>query len=159
MGGIIVIDFIDMHSAVHKKELFENMREEMKKDRAKHTILPPSKFGLIQITRQRVRPEMNITTVEKCPACDGTGEIKASILVIDDIKNNARYILKEQNEKSVTIKVHPYIEAYLTKGIFFNSMRHKWQREFKKKIQVEPMISYHIMEFHLFNQSGEEIKI
>lgn len=159
MGGIIVVDFIDMHTAAHKKELFENMRDEMKKDRAKHTILPPSKFGLIQITRQRVRPEMNITTVEKCPACDGTGEIKASILLIDDIKNNARYILTEQNEKAITIKVHPYLEAYLNKGFFFSSMRRKWQREFKKQIKVEAMTSYHIMEFHFFNHSGEEIKI
>lgn len=159
MGGIIVIDFIDMHSAAHKKELYEAVRAEMKLDRAKHTILPPSKFGLIQITRQRVRPETKIITVEKCPACDGTGEIKASILIIDDIKNNARYILTEQNEQSVTIKVHPYIEAYLTKGLFFSSLRHKWQREFKKKIIVEAVTAYHLMEFHFFNKSGEEIKI
>ncbi len=159
MGGIIVIDFIDMHSAAHKKELFDAMRTEMKRDRAKHTILPPSKFGLIQITRQRVRPEMNITTVEKCPACDGTGEIKASILLIDDIKNNTRYILTEQNEKSVTIKLHPFIAAYLSKGIFFSSLRHKWQREMKRKIIVEAVASYHIMEYHFFGANGEEIKL
>jgi len=159
MGGIIVIDFIDLHSASNKKELFDCIKEEMKRDRAKHTILPPSKFGLIQITRQRVRPEMKIITVEKCPACDGTGEIKASILLIDDIKNNARYILTEQNEKAVTIKTHPFIAAYLTKGIFLNSLRHKWQREMKKNIQVEAISSYHIMEFHFFNKAGEEIKL
>ncbi|MBL0341447.1 MAG: Rne/Rng family ribonuclease [Bacteroidetes bacterium] len=159
MGGIIVIDFIDMHSAIHKKELFECVRTEMKKDRAKHTILPPSKFGLIQITRQRVRPETKIITVEKCPACDGTGEIKASILLVDDIKNNMRYILTEQNEKTVSVKVHPYLEAYLTKGWFFSSIRHKWQKEFKKKIKIEGVTAYHLMEFHFFNNSGEEIKL
>ena len=159
MGGIIVVDFIDMHSAAHKKELFDSMRTEMKRDRAKHTILPPSKFGLIQITRQRVRPEMKITTVEKCPACDGTGEIKASILLIDDIKNNSRYILTEQNEKSLTIRMHPYIAAYLTKGLFFSSIRHKWQREFKKKIHIEAVAAYHIMEYHFFGANGEEIKL
>jgi ribonuclease G len=157
MGGIIVIDFIDLHTAANKKELFDVLRAEMKRDRAKHTILPPSKFGLVQITRQRVRPETKITTAEKCPACDGTGEIKASILLIDDIKNNARYILTEQNEKSVLIKVHPYIAAYLTKGIF--SMRWKWSREFRKKVKIEAVSSYHLMEFHFYNQSGEEIKI
>ncbi len=157
MGGIIVIDFIDLHTAANKKELFDVLRAEMKRDRAKHTILPPSKFGLVQITRQRVRPETKITTAEKCPACDGTGEIKASILLIDDIKNNARYILTEQNEKSVLIKVHPYIAAYLTKGIF--SIRWKWSREFRKKVKIEAVSSYHLMEFHFYNQSGEEIKI
>lgn len=161
MGGIIVVDFIDMHTAAHKKELFDDIRAEMKRDRAKHTILPPSKFGLIQITRQRVRPEMKIITVEKCPACDGTGEIKASILLLDDIKNNTRYILTEQNEKMVTIRVHPYVAAYLTKGSFFNlnCIRRQWQKEFKKKIMVEGVTSYHIMEYHFFNAAGDEIKI
>ena len=74
MGGIVVIDFIDMHKATNRKMLFDYLRELMLLDRAKHTILPPSKFGLVQITRQRVRPEMNIITNEKCPSCDGTGE-------------------------------------------------------------------------------------
>lgn len=157
MGGIIVIDFIDMHSQQHRKELFDGIRAEMKRDRAKHTILPPSKFGLIQITRQRVRPETNITTVEKCPTCNGTGEIKASILITDDIKNNLRYILLEQNEPSVTVKVHPFLAAYLNKGFFFNSIRHQWQREFKKKVKVEAMGSYQIMEYHYFGRNGEEI--
>jgi ribonuclease G len=157
MGGIIVIDFIDMHSQQHRKELFDCIRAEMKRDRAKHTILPPSKFGLIQITRQRVRPETKITTAEKCPSCNGTGEIKASILITDDIKNNLRYILHEQNEPTVTVKVHPFLSAYLNKGLFFSSIRHQWQRELKRKIQVEPVGSYQMMEFHFFNSSGEEI--
>ncbi|MFM7177801.1 MAG: Rne/Rng family ribonuclease [Bacteroidota bacterium] len=157
MGGIIVIDFIDMHSQQHRKELFECVRNEMKRDRAKHTILPPSKFGLIQITRQRVRPETKIVTAEKCPSCNGTGEIKASILISDDIKSNVRYILIEQNEPTVTIRVHPFLAAYLTQGLFFSSLRHKWQREFKKKIQVEAVSSYQMMEYHYFGRNGEEI--
>ncbi|MFM7078441.1 MAG: ribonuclease E/G, partial [Bacteroidota bacterium] len=157
MGGIIVIDFIDMHSQQHRKELFDCIKAEMKRDRAKHTILPPSKFGLIQITRQRVRPETKIITAEKCPSCNGTGEIKASILITDDIKNNLRYILHEQNEPSVTVKVHPFLAAYLNKGLFFSSIRHKWQREMKRKIHIEPASSYQMMEYHFFNTSGEEI--
>ncbi len=157
MGGIIVVDFIDLLNPAHKKELYQAIKAEMKRDRAKHTILPPTKFGLVQITRQRVRPETKITTAEKCPACDGTGEVKATILLIDDIKNNLNYIFNEQNEKRITIKVHPYVEAYLNKGFF--SIRWKWYREFRKKIKVEPVVSYHLMEYHFFNSGGEEINI
>src|SRR5258705_10253893 len=115
-GGIIVVDFIDMTNPANKKTLYDSIKSEMSRDRARHTILPPSKFGLIQITRQRVRPETNVTTVEKCPACDGTGEIKASVLFVDEIENNLRYFVSEQNEKLLTLTVHPYLESFLNKG-------------------------------------------
>ncbi|MDP1747160.1 MAG: Rne/Rng family ribonuclease [Bacteroidota bacterium] len=158
MGGIIVVDFIDLHSAENRKLLFEKMRDEMAKDRAKHNILPPSKFGLIQITRQRVRPEMNIVTVEKCPTCGGSGEIQASVLIMDQIENNLRYILKEQNESEVTICVHPYLEAYITKG-FFTSLRRKWSSKFGKKIKVRAVSSYTFLEYHFLNKNEDEIKV
>ena len=158
MGGIIVVDFIDLHSAENRKLLFEKMRDEMSKDRAKHNILPPSKFGLVQITRQRVRPEMNIVTVEKCPTCGGSGEIQASVLIMDQIENNLRYILKEQNESEVTICVHPYLEAYITKG-FFTSLRRKWSRKFGKKIKVRAVSSYTFLEYHFLNKNEDEIKV
>jgi ribonuclease G len=157
MGGIIVVDFIDLRNQGNRKELYNMMKSEMDKDRAKHSILPPSKFGLVQITRQRVRPETNIVTVEKCPTCDGTGEIQASILLIDEIENNIRYILQEQNEKSVTVGVHPFIEAYLKKGII--SMQHKWFMKFKSWITIKPHKSYHFLEYHFFNAQDEMIKI
>jgi ribonuclease G len=158
MGGIIVIDFIDMYNTAHRKELFDMLRAEMKNDTARHTILPPSKFGLVQITRERVRPVTNIITVEKCPACDGTGEIKASSLLADEIENNIRYLCQEQNESSLTLQVHPYLSAYFTKG-FLTSPQWKWFRKYKKWIKVEPISSYHFMEFHFLNKQGEEIKI
>lgn len=158
MGGIIIIDFIDLHTTQNRKELFECLKTEMKKDRAKHTILPPSKFGLVQMTRERVRPEMQIETLEKCPSCDGTGEIKASMLLLDDIENNIRYFVEEQNEKKLLLKVHPYLEAYLTRGIF-SSVSWKWYRKYKRKIKIEAVTAYHIMEYHFFNAKGEEIKI
>lgn len=130
----------------------------MAKDRAKHNILPPSKFGLIQITRQRVRPEMNIVTVEKCPTCGGTGEIQASVLIMDQIENNLRYILKDQNEPQVTLCVHPYLEAYITKGIF-TSLRRKWSSKFGKKIKVRAVSSYTFLEYHFLNKNEDEIKV
>ena len=158
MGGIIVVDFIDLHSSENRKLLFEKMRDEMSKDRAKHNILPPSKFGLIQITRQRVRPEMNIVTVEKCPTCDGSGEIQASVLIIDQIENNLRYILKEQNEVGVTLCVHPYLEAYITKGLF-SSLRRKWKNKFGRKIKVRAVSSYNFLEYRFLNKNEDEIKV
>ncbi len=157
MGGIIVVDFIDMHNQENRKKLFDRLRDEMKKDRAKHNILPPSKFGLVQITRQRVRPEMNIQTTEKCPTCAGTGEIQASILLMDQIENNLRYIVKEQNQKNVTLCVHPYLEAYLTKGLF--SVRKKWSWKIGGKIKVRPVSSYQFLEYHFLDKNEDEIKV
>ncbi|MCD4731319.1 MAG: Rne/Rng family ribonuclease [Bacteroidales bacterium] len=157
MGGIIVIDFIDMKLSANRRKLFQKLKEEMSKDRAKHTILPPSKFGLVQITRQRVRPEMNVDTVEKCPVCDGSGEIKPSILFIDELENNLRYLIHDQNEKNLTLTLHPYLYAYLTKGII--SQRFKWYQKYKRWIKLKPMSSYHFLEYHFFNKNDDEIKM
>jgi ribonuclease G len=158
MGGIIVVDFIDMLESRHRRDLFQKLREEMAKDRAKHTILPPSKFGLVQITRQRVRPEMTIETLEKCPACNGTGKIGPSIIITDEIENNLQYLMREQNEKQVTLIVHPFLHAYLTRGLL-TSIRSKWQRKLGKKIILNKDSSYHFLEYHIYDRNGEELKI
>ncbi len=157
MGGIVVIDFIDMHKPNNRKDLFDYLRSEMSYDRAKHTILPPSKFGLVQITRQRVRPEMNIVTTEICPACNGTGTLRPTILLIDDIETNFNYILDEQNEKNITLCVHPYIEAYIKKGII--SRQVKWFMKYNQWIKVKSNPAYQITEFHFFSSKDEEIKL
>jgi ribonuclease G len=157
MGGIVVIDFIDMHRPNNRKDLFDYLRAEMAHDRAKHTILPPSKFGLVQITRQRVRPEMNIVTTEVCPACNGTGVLRPTILLIDDIETNFNYILVEQNEKNITLCVHPYIEAYIKQGLI--SRQWKWYFKYKQWIKVKSNPAYQITEFHFFSGKDEEIKL
>ena len=157
MGGIVVVDFIDMHKPTNRKELFDYLKAQMADDRAKHTILPPSKFGLIQITRQRVRPEMNIVTSEVCPACNGTGTIRPTVLLLDDIENNFNFILDEQNEKNITLCVHPYIEAYIKKGIFNRQM--KWYFKYNQWIKVKSNAAYQITEFHFFSAKDEEIKL
>jgi ribonuclease G len=157
MGGIIVIDFIDMKQSDHKQQINERMKQLMEKDRAKHSILPLSKFGLMQITRQRVRPEMNINTTEKCPTCQGTGEISPSILFIDKIENHLASIFEKQKHKKIILKVHSYVSAYINKGLF--SIRLKWRLKFKCRFKVIPVSSYDFLEYHLFDKNEEEIII
>lgn len=157
MGGIIVVDFIDMTEAKHRRELYQKLREEMAKDRARHVILPPSKFGLVQITRQRVRPAMEVQILEKCPVCNGTGEIKPTVLVIDEIENNLRYLIEDQNEKQLTITVHPFVYAHLTKG--FYSLLMKWRLQFRTWIKVSPNPSHHFLEYHFLNKNNDDLKM
>lgn len=163
MGGIIVVDFIDLHKAGNRKELHRVLKEEMKDDRAKHNVLAPSKFGLVQITRQRVRPEMDIKTREKCPTCGGTGEIEASVLFDTEIENSVSFVMKEQNEKDITLKVHPYMEAFLTKRESWwpwsTTMIKEWGKKFGGTIQVESSTNFHFLEYHIFNSRGEEIRL
>jgi len=157
MGGIIAIDFIDLHIPSNRRTLFEKMRDEMESDHAKHTILPPSKFGVIQITRQRVRPETNVKILEQCPFCEGSGEIRASISLIDDIENRIQYLLKEQNERKIKLLVHPYLHAYLTKGWYSRHMQ--WYFKYNQWIKLGYSNNYHFLEYHFFNKTGEEIKL
>lgn len=159
MGGIIVVDFIDMRNPDYRKELYEKFKEFMKPDRAKHNILPPSKFGLIQLTRQRVRPEMNVDVQEVCPSCNGTGKIQPSVLFVDQIESALKFIVKEQNLKKITLCVHPYIEAYITKGWWFNSLKAKWQKSTGAKIEVRPMASFNFMQYKFYNEADDEIII
>jgi len=157
MGGIIVIDFIDMIEGKNRRTLYQKLKDEMAKDRAKHTILPPSKFGLVQITRQRVRPEMSVEILEQCPVCEGTGKIKPSIILTDEIENNIQYLLKEQNEDYIKIVMHPYLYAFLTKGMI--SMRHRWYFKFRKWIHLQPNNNYHFLEYRFYNRNNEELKM
>ena len=157
MGGIIIVDFIDMREAKHRKELYDKLCEAMSHDRAKHNILPATKFGLIQITRQRVRPETEIQVQEKCPVCDGEGKIRPAILFIDEIENNLKYLLLDQNENHITVQVHPFIHAYLTKGLF--SIRRKWMRKYGKSFKVQPMNDFHALQYNFQNASGEDIAL
>ena len=155
MGGIIVIDFIDMHVANNRQKVNEHMKEVMAKDRTKHNILPLSKFCLMQITRQRVRPEENIETAESCPTCNGSGKIVPSILFADELNGKVKYALKELNKKKLTLKVHPYVAAYLTKGM--NSPRNKWFLQHMKWVDVEGISAYSYLEYHFYDENLEEI--
>ena len=156
MGGIIVVDFIDMSSAENRKKLFNHLRDEMKDDRAKHKILPPSKFGLIQITRQRVRPEMNIKTKEANPNGTNGSEVEAPIVLIDKINHQLDQIIKK-GHKRVTLNTHPFIAAFITKG--FPSIRLKWYFKHKKWVKIMPRDAYTYLEYRFKNDNGKTIKL
>ena len=156
MGGIIVVDFIDMTNAENRQKLFNHLRDEMKDDRAKHKILPPSKFGLIQITRQRVRPEMNIKTREENPDVIVNGsEVEAPIGLVQKVTHDLELLLKKDYKK-LTLNTHPFIAAFLTKG--FPSIRSKWFFEHKKWVKVLPRDAYTYLEYHFFDKDGNQIK-
>jgi len=155
MGGIIVIDFIDMHVPANRQKVYEHMKDVMAVDRTKHNILPLSKFCLMQITRQRVRPEENIETAESCPTCKGSGKIVPTVLFADELDGKVKYILKDLNKKKLLLKVHPYVAAYLTKG--FKSLKNKWLFTYFKSVKVEAINSYTFLEYHFFDENLEEI--
>ena len=155
MGGIIVVDFIDMNKAENRKKLYNFLRDEMKDDRAEHKILPPSKFGLIQITRQRVRPEMNIKTREVNPNGDNGEEVEAPIVLVQKITHDLEQLFKKDYKK-VTLNTHPFIAAFLTKG--FPSIRSKWFFEHKKWVKIQPRDAYTYLEYHFFDKNGNQIK-
>lgn len=160
IGGIIVVDFIDMYKAENRKILYKKMKEAMKSDRAKHNVLPPSKIGLIQITRERVRPQIYMETTEVCPACAGTGKVEATILLTDQIEIKLNNRLKQLPSGPVTLIVHPYVEAYIKqgKGLFRDkSLLAQWQKAIGRKINLEARTTYHMLEYHLFDVHGEEI--
>lgn len=152
MGGIIVVDFIDMKDSEHRRNLFEHLKEEMKRDKARHKILPPSKFGLIQITRQRVRPEKIIDTKEENPNRDG--EILAPIVIIERMGEVLQSIMKKEKGR-LYLHTHPFVEAYLTKGIM--SIQTKWYLKYKKWITIVPRDSFKYLEYRIYNNKKEEL--
>jgi len=157
MGGIVCIDFIDMHDRENNKILFEKLKSHMLRDRAKHNILPPSKFGVVEITRQRVRPETDINTSETCPTCNGTGEVQASILLAEEIESNLNFLLLDRKESHVTLLVHPYLDAYFKKGLI--SRQVKWFFKFKKWIPVRSVTAHHLLEYSFVNKKNEGIAL
>jgi ribonuclease G len=157
MGGLIIVDFIDVRKPQNKRLVYEAMREAMANDRARHKILPLSTFGLLQITRQRVRPEMTIDTVEVCPQCKGTGEVNSSSVIVDEIENNLKYLVMENNIHGITLATHPYIAAYIKQGIL--SLRFQWWKKYKEWVNIVTDEDFHYGEYHFLNKNEEEIKI
>ena len=155
MGGIIVVDFIDMHLAEDRQMLYERMCKNMQKDRARHNILPLSKFGLMQITRQRVRPAMDVNVEEDCPTCNGTGKIRSSILFTDQLERKIDRLINKIGITKFYLHVHPYVAAYINKG--FLSLKRKWQIKYGFGIHVIPSQKLAFLQYEFYDSEGNFI--
>ena len=155
MGGIVIVDFIDMENQEHKNGLFKYMTELMQDDRAKHNVLPLTKFGLMQITRQRIRPVTEINTTEVCPVCHGTGKIAPSLVIDEDIERKISYYATENDVKSFILKTGPILGAYISRG--FNSFLRKWRRKYKCKIKHEEVQDFSVLQYEFYNENGDKL--
>lgn len=157
MGGIIVVDFIDMAMPENRQKLYERMVENMREDRAKHSILPLSKFGLMQITRQRVRPVMDVNVEETCPTCGGTGKIMPSILFTDSLETKIDFLVNKLGIKRFRLYVHPFVAAYINQGIF--SIKRRWQMKYGFGVKVLPNQKLAYLQYTFHNMKGEEFTL
>ncbi len=157
IGGLIVIDFIDMKNQEHKRQLAKAMEDFMRKDRSQHTILPLSKFGLMQITRERARPEVVVDTAEVCPTCNGTGKVNATILLTDDIERDLEFIMQSRSKVPLYLRAHPYLEAYLKKG--FPSRQMRWFMKYNKWIRIVAHADYQLTEYRFYEGNDDEIRL
>lgn len=157
MGGIIVIDFIDMKMGEHRSNILTKMQGALANDRAKHNILPLSKFGLMQITRQRVRPEMEISTTETCPTCFGKGDIRPSILFTDTLRSKISYLVNDLKVKKFTLHIHPYVAAFINQG--FLSLNRRWKWRYGRGFKIVPNQELAYLEYHFYDENGVEIDL
>lgn len=153
MGGIIVVDFIDMNLAEDRQLLYERMCKNMQKDRAKHNILPLSKFGLMQITRQRVRPAMDVNVEEVCPTCNGSGKIKSSILFTDQLERKIDRLVNKIGVKKFSLHVHPYVAAFINQGVV--SLKRKWQVKYGFGVHIIPSQKLAFLQYEFYDSNGE----
>ncbi|MBQ1185451.1 MAG: Rne/Rng family ribonuclease [Muribaculaceae bacterium] len=157
MGGIIVIDFIDMSKQEHRQTLYDHMRQIMANDRARHNILPLTKFGLMQITRQRVRPALDITTSETCPSCYGKGEIQPSLLFTDKLSEKIDYLVNHLKINDFKMYIHPYVDAYIKKGLF--SLYGKWRHQYGRRFKIIADQSLAYLQYKVIDAEGKEIDL
>jgi len=155
MGGIIIVDFIDMDSQEHRNELHKYMMNLMASDRAKHNVLPLTKFGLMQITRQRIRPVTEINTQEQCPLCHGTGKVASSVVIDEQIERKLAYYVTEKGCREFTLKVSPILSAYLSRGLWNNSYLSKWKKKYKCKIKLIEDTGLSVLQYEFYDSEGE----
>lgn len=157
MGGIIVVDFIDMNRAEDRQKLYERMCENMKQDRARHNILPLSKFGLMQITRQRVRPATEVNVDESCPTCHGKGTVRSSILFTDMLADKIEMLVNVHDIKRFTLHVHPYVYAYINQGLW--SLKRQWRLKYGLGVNIIPNQKLAFLQYEFYDEQKQEIDL
>ena len=157
MGGIVIIDFIDMETNEHKNALHKYMQELMEADRAKHNVLPLTKFGLMQITRQRIRPVTEINTSEQCPVCHGTGKIHSSVVIDEEIERKIAFYVIEKGVRTITLKTSPILGAYLKRGLF-NSYITRWRKRYKVKLDLQEVTDFTVLQNEMYNEKGDKLE-
>lgn len=155
MGGIIVIDFIDMSKGEHRRKIYERMQELMQNDKVTHKVLPITDFGLMQITRQRQRPEQRMDTMESCLCCGGTGKVESTLMLEDEITNKIIDLCLRHKGAKYDIRVHPFVEAYFNRGIL--SKARKLNLQYGGRFRFVADSSYPLMSYHVFDREGNEI--
>lgn len=156
MGGIIIVDFIDMENVEHRNALFKYMQAQMEGDRAKHNVLPLTKFGLMQITRQRIRPATEINTSEQCPLCHGTGKIASTVIIDEQIERKLSYFVIDKGVRSLMLRTSPILGAYLSRG--WNSFVAKWRRKYRCKLKLVESSANSILQYEFLNLEGEALE-
>lgn len=155
IGGLIIVDFIDMKSGENQRTLLEHMKNAMKRDKTKHVCLPLSRFGLMEITRERVRPVLDLASHESCPVCRGTGQVKPTILVIDDIEHSMNFIFSELKLKYISLYVHPFIAAFIKRGIYSKQLQ--WWIKYKAIISIRLSNSMHLIDYKFLDRQGRDV--
>lgn len=157
IGGIIVVDFIDMKHPDNRKKILDAMEEFMRNDRARHSILPISKFGVMQITRQRMRPETEINTNEVCPVCKGSGKVTSTLVLTEDIESKIGYLVSNQH-RDLMLVVHPIVYSHLVRGSWLKpSIKKKWRKKYNAKLQIKADNSLGIIEYRFYDANRESI--
>lgn len=155
LGGIVIIDFIDLHKAQNKQALFDEMVRLMATDKAKHTVLPLTKFGLMQITRQRVRPVSVENVSDVCPTCNGTGKIEPTVLLDKKIENQISFLTEDRGQKFIKLVVSPYVASYLKKGLW--SLRRRWEWKYKVRLKIVEDQSTGIVDVHYHDRKDNDL--
>ena len=155
MGGIVIVDFIDMETQEHRNELFKYMEDLLRKDRAKHNVLPLTKFGLMQITRQRIRPVTEIDTAETCPMCHGKGKITSSAVIDEQIEHTLAYLVTEKHVNTLSLRTSPILGSYLSRG--FHSYLRKWRKKYKCRLNLDESTDFGVLQYEFYDQKGEKL--
>ena len=156
IGGIIVVDFIDLKDEKNRKKIYDELKKEFRKDPAKTNIIGMSDFGLIQITRQRIRPSVINSVSNVCPMCGGSGNVVTQDTILTDIESWISKFKHSTGYRAIDLYVNPYLKSYLTKGLF--STQWKWMTKYHVRVSLVGDDKISLNEFHV-TLAGSEVDI